>query len=240
MNKPNADSANTDSLPGGLDAFMSGWVMENLDDQLPARVVSYDAATNRAVLQPLVMIGMTDGSRKMRAQVSNIPVFRYGAGGFFIRHPVQPGDFGWIKANDRDISLVIQRGGQPDWPNTERRHNFSDAMFYPDTLKDWVVAPADAEAMTLQSLDGVSVVSVAPDNVEVRRGANIARVDDAQITATVGASSIIINAASITLTAGGSVLVISSAGVTHNGVSIGDTHRHDGVTPGVGNTGEPI
>ena len=177
MNKPNADSANNDSLAGGMDAFLAGWVRDNLDDMLPAVVVSYDPNKNRATLQPLVMIGTTDGSKKPRARIENVPVFRYGAGGFFQRFPVKAGDFGWIKANDRDISLVLQRGGQQDWPNTKRRHNFSDAMFYPDTIKGWVVAPADLEAMTLQSLDGNSVVSIEQDAIELRVGAQVLRLD---------------------------------------------------------------
>jgi len=177
MNKPNADSANNDSLAGGVDAFMSGWVRDNLDDMLPAVVVSYDPDKNRATLQPLVMIGTTDGSKKARARIENIPVFRYGAGGFFQRFPVKAGDFGWIKANDRDISLVLQRGGRQDWPNTKRRHNFSDAMFFPDTIKDWVVSGDDLEAMTLQSLDGNSVVSIAQDAIELRVGSQVLRLD---------------------------------------------------------------
>lgn len=182
MNKPNADSANTDSLAGGVDAFLSGWVRDNLDDMLPAVVVSYDPASNRATIKPLVMIGTTDGSKKSRATVSNIPVFRFGAGGFFQRYPVKAGDFGWLKANDRDISLVLQRGGQQDWPNTKRRHNFSDAMFFPDTIKDWIVAGADLEAMTLQSLDGNSVVSIAQDAIELRVGSQVLRLDESGLT----------------------------------------------------------
>ena len=182
MNKPNADSANTDSLAGGVDAFLSGWVRDNLDDMLPAVVVSYDPASNRATIKPLVMIGTTDGSKKSRATVSNIPVFRFGAGGFFQRYPVKAGDFGWLKANDRDISLVLQRGGQQDWPNTKRRHNFSDAMFFPDTIKDWIVAGADVDALTLQSLDGQSVVSIAQDAIELRVGSQVLRLDESGLT----------------------------------------------------------
>jgi hypothetical protein len=177
MNTPNTDSANTDSLAGGLDDHLSNWVRDNLDDQLPAIVVSYDEATNRAVIRPLVMVGTTDGSKKARATVSNIQVFRFGGGGFFMRQPLKAGDFGWLKACDRDISLVLQRGGQQDWPNTKRRHNFSDAMFYPDTIKGWVVAGADADAMTLQSLDGNSVVSIAQDAIELRVGSQVLRLD---------------------------------------------------------------
>lgn len=224
MNKPNADSANNDSLAGGVDAFMAGWVRDNLDDMLPAVVVSYDPDKNRAALQPLVMIGTTDGSKKPRARIENVPVFRYGAGGFFQRFPVKAGDFGWIKANDRDISLVLQRGGQQDWPNTKRRHNFSDAMFYPDTIKDWVVSPADLEAMTLQSLDGQSVVSIAADSVEVRQGATKTRTD----------------ATGITWTAGGHVMTMTAAGLFFDGKRIDNLHQHFNGTQPDGNTGVVI
>ncbi|RIQ09850.1 hypothetical protein D0837_18180, partial [Bordetella avium] len=83
---------------------------------------------NRAVVRPLIMVGTTDGRKISRGAIPNIPVFRFGGGGFFVRFPIKPGDFGWIKANDRDVSLMFQRGGQEDWPNTERLHSFSDAM----------------------------------------------------------------------------------------------------------------
>lgn len=228
MNKPNADSANDGSLPGQLDAFVAGWVRDNLDDMLPAIVEGYNPTTNRAVIRPLVMIGTTDGTKRSRATVSNIPVFRFGGGGFFQRYPIKVGDFGWLKANDRDISLVLQRGGQQDWPNTKRRHNFSDAMFFPDAIKDWVVAGADTDALTLQSLDGQSVVSVAADNIEVRQGASVFRVDGSTIT----------------LTASGEVFQVGPAGVTHNGTNIGDNHKHQGSPSappgGISDTGEPI
>lgn len=224
MNKPNADSANTDSLAGGVDAFLSGWVRDNLDDMLPAVVVSYDPASNRATIKPLVMIGTTDGSKKSRATVSNIPVFRFGAGGFFQRYPVKAGDFGWLKANDRDISLVLQRGGQQDWPNTKRRHNFSDAMFFPDTIKDWIVAGTDVDALTLQSLDGQSVVSIAADNVEVRQGATKTRTD----------------ATGITWTAGGHVMTMTAAGLFFDGTRIDNLHQHLNGTQPDGNTGVVI
>lgn len=224
MNKPNADSANTDSLAGGVDAFLAGWVRDNLDDMLPAVVVSYDPASNRATIKPLVMIGTTDGSKKSRATVSNIPVFRFGAGGFFQRYPVKAGDFGWLKANDRDISLVLQRGGQQDWPNTKRRHNFSDAMFFPDTIKDWIVAGADVDALTLQSLDGQSVVSIAADNVEVRQGATKTRTDTNGIT----------------WTAGGHVMTMTAAGLFFDGKRIDNLHQHLNGTRPDGNTGVVI
>ncbi|SUW69022.1 phage baseplate protein [Bordetella avium] len=116
---------------------------------LPATVVSYDDAINRAVVRPLIMVGTTDGRKISRGAIPNIPVFRFGGGGFFVRFPIKPGDFGWIKANDRDVSLMFQRGGQEDWPNTERLHSFSDAMFFPDTLKDWAIDGENSDALVI-------------------------------------------------------------------------------------------
>ena len=102
----------------------------NIDDMLPATVVSYDDTSNRAVVKPLVMMVTTAGKKVGRGALANIPVFRFGGGGFY-PHAGKTGDFGWLKANDRDISLIFQRGGLEDEPNTARLHTFSDAMFFP-------------------------------------------------------------------------------------------------------------
>lgn len=160
MNTPNVDNADTGNLAGVFRNALQEYLKWNQDDMLPAKVVSYDDATNRAVIKPLVMIKPTSGGKVSRTTVPNIPVFRFGGGGFFIRFPIKPGDFGWIKANDRDISLILQRGGQEDWGNTDRAHNFSDAMFFPDSLKDWVIDGENSDAMVIQSLDGSVCVAL--------------------------------------------------------------------------------
>ncbi|MEM8449379.1 Gp138 family membrane-puncturing spike protein, partial [Morganella morganii] len=162
MNKPNSDQANDGSLAGQFMAAFRNLLM-NIDDMLPATVVSYDDATNRAVIKPLVMMVTTEGKRIGRGALPNIPVFRFGGGGFFIRMPVKPGDFGWLKANDRDISLIFQRGGLEDEPNTARLHTFSDAMFFPDTLKGWVIDGKNADALVVQSTDGSVCLSLHND-----------------------------------------------------------------------------
>lgn len=157
--KPDIDQASEGSMAGTLAAFLRSMLME-VDDMLPATVASYDDATNRAVIKPLIMMGTTDGQKISRQSVPNIPVFRFGGGGFFIRFPIKPGDFGWLKANDRDISLMMQRGGMEDWPNTQRLHSFSDAMFFPDTLKEWAINGENADAMVIQSMDGSVCVAL--------------------------------------------------------------------------------
>lgn len=224
MNKPNSDIASESSLAGQLmGAFRN--LMMNTDDMLPATVVSYDDETNRAVIKPLVMMVSTEGQRISRAPVQNIPVFRFGGGGFFIRAPVKPGDFGWLKANDRDISLIFQRGGLEDEPNTHRMKTFSDAMFFPDSVKGWLIDGKNIDALVIQSLDGSVCLSLHGDK------------------AVIDAPAFEVNAPEIALN--GNVTVTgnsTSVGgtMTHNGKNIGANHQHSGVQPGSGNTGGPV
>lgn len=220
-NRPNTDAANDGSLSGQLDAALKSFFLNEFEGMLPATVVSYDDATNRAVIKPIVMIGTTSGGKVSRAQVAGIPVYRFGGGGFFMRFPIKPGDFGWLKANDRDISLVFQRGGLEDWPNTARMHKFSDAMFFPDTFKQWVISGENADKAVWQSMDGQTCISVG----------------DGEIKQQVGAVSITVSAAGI-------AMVSPPGTLTHNGRNVGDTHTHLGSPTAplgpVSNTGAPI
>lgn len=217
--KPDSDQAGRDELQGGVTEAIRRFFLNEFEGMLPARVVSYEDATNRATIKPLVMIGTTSGGKVSRASVPNIPVYRFGGGGFFMRFPIKPGDLGWLKANDRDISLIFQRGGQEDWPNTTRLHKFSDAMFFPDTFKSWVIDGADADAAVWQSMDGSTVISMR----------------DGEISMRAGGSEVVINSAQV---------AIISPLLTHNGVNVGSTHVHVGsptapngpVTP----TGTPV
>lgn len=219
-NKPNTDAADDGSLSGQLGAALKAFFLNQFEGMLPATVVSYNDQTNRAVIKPLVMLGTTSGAKVSRAQVSGIPVYRFGGGGFFMRFPIKAGDFGWIKANDRDISLVFQRGGLEDWPNTARMHKFSDAMFFPDTFKQWVISGENADKAVWQTMDGETCISLGAGEIKHKVGA-----------------------VSITASASGIALVSPPGTLTHNGINIGDTHTHVGPTtapPGpVSPTGAP-
>lgn len=220
---PNIDAADDGDMGAIMGAWLKTYIRENLDDMLPAKVVSYDDATNRATVQPLIMVGTTDGQKISRAGVFGVPVFRFGGGGFFMRFPIKAGDFGWLKANDRDTSLMFQRGGLEDWPNTERLHSFSDAMFFPDSLKGWAISGANANALVLQSLDGTVCLSlhsgkVAIDAPLIEINGNVAITGDLVVTGDTGIGGALSN----------------------NGMNVGFSHVHGGVQTGSGNTGTPI
>ncbi len=227
MSEPNLDPAHAGSLSGRMKQVLRNFLM-GVDDMLPAVVIEYDDTTNRATVKPLVMMGTTDGLKVSRAPVRGVPVLRLGGGGFFLRFPLRTGDFGWIKASDRDISLVLQGQGQEDWPNTARLHSFSDALFIPDTVRDWAIAGEDGAAVVIQSMDGSTKVALSDGEVRISAP-----------TVTITASDMTIAAATaitgdVTITGN----VATEGELTNNGVSVGSTHTHGGGTLD-GNTGVP-
>jgi hypothetical protein len=138
MAKPTApissrDLGNDNYLPGLLDQIMSDFLKQRIDDSLPAIVISFDSEKNRVTVQPLIRMLQSDGTEVSRGTLS-VPVFSYGTGQMSLRFNLSAGDLGWIKANDRDISLFLQ-SLKEEGPNTLRRHDFSDALFYPDAMR---------------------------------------------------------------------------------------------------------
>lgn len=182
MSQNDIEQSSKNSLPSVLRDFLSAWQRDEIDDMLPAKVISYNDSTNRAIIKPLVQMGTADGRKIDRPNQVNVPVFRFGGGGFFIRMPIKPGDFGWLKANDRDISLIMQRGGLEDWPNTLRTHDFNDSMFFPDSLKGWAIDGSYSNSLVIQSLSGGAVFAVSDNEIELKVGSQILNLSSAGLT----------------------------------------------------------
>lgn len=163
---PSRDPANDDSILGMLRNVLDKFLL-GVDDMLPAQVVAFDRASNRAQVQPLVMLLTTNGDKVQRAQVASVPVMQLGAGGFVLNFNLKPGDFGYIKANDRDISLVMQSGNMSG-PNTLRKHSFEDGIFIPVIDRDFVIDPEDSENAIWQTKDGMVNLALWSEFVKIR------------------------------------------------------------------------
>lgn len=138
--------------------------MLDVDDMLPARIVSFDRDTNRAQVEILYMVTMTDGSLNGMLAPAEVPTLTVGGGGFVLSFPLKSGDLGWIKASDRDISLFLQEyNAQPG--NTPRIHSFEDSVFIPDVMRGWVNPEPDGAS--LQTLDGTTRVTLKGGEVKV-------------------------------------------------------------------------
>lgn len=220
-NPPSTNPADEGSLAGVLRSALDKF-LQNVDDMLPAEVVAFDAAANRVEVQPLVLMGTTDGQRLSRARIASLPVFRIGAGGGMLSFPIKAGDLGWIKATDRDLSMFYQSLGEA-FPNTRRFHSFQDAFFIPDAMRRANPTGDDAERIVMAWDDGSRVV-IGQGVVEVHGVASVKVV----------APAIALEGA-VTIT--GPLAV--SGGVTGADGIVLESHRHLGVTPGTGTSQGP-
>lgn len=165
-NQPSQNPAELGTFQGLFKAVLRKF-LQGVDDMLPARVISYDRATNRAKVQPMVALLTTGGESVSRAPVASVPVFQIGGGNFLMNFNLLPGDLGWIKANDRDISLFCQSYAEQT-PNTARLHSFQDAVFFPHIMEDYVISEADAENCVLQNRNGSVKISLGGNTVTIK------------------------------------------------------------------------
>lgn len=159
--------ANDGSLAGAFKEIL-GKFLAGVDDMLPAVVIAYDRDLNRVTVRPLIQLLKTDNTLLNRAEVASVPVLNIGGGHGVLSFNILPGDLGWIKASDRDISLFLQSEAAEDIPpNTLRKHNFSDSLFIPDQFKKWTLQPGDESATVLQTLDGLTRIAIDSNGVRV-------------------------------------------------------------------------
>ena len=225
----------------GMLRLVLGKHLQHVDDMLPAQVIAYDATTNRARVQPLIAVVTTDNIVINRAQIASVPVAQWGAGGFVLRFPVSPGDLGWIKANDRDISLFKQTY-KNSAPNTQRKHSFEDAVFFPDTfLKGVTINGEDGANAVLQNFDGSVRIAIWPDKVKVTAPSVLIDTPTATFTGDVTVAKTInvqnSDGSSTPCQINGNVN--ATGDVIAGGISL-QTHVHSGVTGGSADTGPPV
>src|SRR5271154_3225579 len=102
-NNPSINPSDENTLAGGVQ-FAFSKLFQNVNGMLPAQVVAFDRNANRVQVQPLIAMVTTDGTTISRPQIASIPVLILGGGNFMLNFNLNPGDLGWILANDRDIS----------------------------------------------------------------------------------------------------------------------------------------
>lgn len=214
---PSHDPSGADE-PVGAIPFLIEKRLQSFDDMLPARVVQVNRAANRAEVRPLIQLIRTDGTLVDRDTIASIPIMVAGGGGFMLNFNVQPGDLGWIKASDRDISLFLQ-GYTAAPPNTEAIHVFSNAVFIPDVMRGFTVAGEDSAAAVLQSLDGSVKISLNNSRIKL----TAPQVEIVATTSITGNTTI-----TGTLDVSGN---ITGAEVYAGDVPLGN-HGHEGVTSG--------
>lgn len=180
MPNQNSPSRNLDAdsnMPGVLDLAIRKALLDN-DDMLPARIISWDSNKNRAQVEILYKVTMTNGDVHDMEAPAEVPTLVLGTGALVLVWPLKPGDLGWIKATDRDITLFLQSYKKENGL-TPRIHCFEDGIFIPDTMKGFIMA--DKNAACLQSLDGKTSVAVKAESITLTVGSTWFKVTDAGV-----------------------------------------------------------
>lgn len=164
-NNPDIDPANNESLAGTL-RFAFYKMLQGVNGMLPAEVISYDRTNNRVQVQLLIAVVSTGGAQISRPQIASIPVLLLGGGDFFMSFNLNPGDLGWVIANDRDISLFLQTYSQAA-PNTGRIKSFSDGVFIPSVMTGYTIAGGDLGKAILQNLDGTVKITLETGKITI-------------------------------------------------------------------------
>lgn len=157
--------ANDDTLIGVFREILKK-NLQQTDDLIPARVVSFDRDANRVTVQPMIQIIDTDGNHISRAQQTNMPVLLMGGGDFLLSFNLPAGSLGWIKSSDRDLSLFL-REYQESPPNTYRLHSFEDGLFIPDVMTGVTFASEDSAALVIQNKSGTVRISLNDDRIKL-------------------------------------------------------------------------
>lgn len=210
--EPSINPADESTLAGVIKTAVNK-AMQSFDVMLPVEVVSYDRATNRATVRHLVQMQGSNGEKVSRAPVASVRVYQFGNGKFSMSLPIKPGDKGWLKAADRDLS-IFQQTMNEDAPNTARMHSFEDSLFMPDAMTQGDAPAGQGDKVVIGNVSGSTFLSF----------------DDSGFQVTVGGVTMTVTAAGVDINGGY---------VKSNGKRIDDTHVHLDVTPGPATTGVP-
>lgn len=125
--------------------------LRGLHTSMPGKVERYDAANQRADIQPMIQeLQPTREGQELRETLSvlpNVPMLFPRSGGFFFTMPVNPGDLVTLIFNERSTDKYKSLQGRDVVdPDDFRMHSLSDAVaipgFYPfpRRLKDSGIA----------------------------------------------------------------------------------------------------
>lgn len=138
---------------------------------MPGRIESYDAATQKADVQPLLKREQQaiDGDLiETLPIIPSVPVAFPRFGDHRITFPVAKGDFCVLMFSEASIDAVqASQSGQPVDPGTYERHNLSDAIAHVGWAPDSAaLAPTDADDITIGK-DGGAAIHIGRDMVNL-------------------------------------------------------------------------
>lgn len=159
-----------------------------LHTSMPGHIVSYDAATQRATVQPALMI-VRKGERAVhRPPIVDAPVFHPAGGGFISHFPLIKGDPVWLVFSERGIQTWKQNIAGEAMPDRGHFFNEGDAVVFHGLRPS--ASPEITDGISIQTDDGTTRITIQDGRV-------IVNAENVEIQ---GATQIVINGGNVVIT----------------------------------------
>ncbi len=140
-------------------------VLNSVETQLPAKIVSYDAATRKAQVQILTNIKNEEDEYLQIPVLLDVPVDIPSGGGFYSHFPLKAGDLGRINIFSKDIDNYKSFGDSINVDNESNFKNFSNAIFVKDFQPfNKTLAGISNDNLVIGREDGKFLLEFTPDN----------------------------------------------------------------------------
>ncbi len=193
-------------------------VRSDINTTVPGKVVSYNPATNRAVVIPSLPRKLANGVELAPPQIVEVPVMftTSGMGGkqASLTFPIAPGD--GVKLDFSQRSIEDWLSGSNVAPTDPRQFDLSDCIATPGLNSAGVVGDAENVVLRMDQ----STVTLKPDNTIVLGNANGSITIAPDGTITLKGTSVIVDTPANTFAA--------------------ETHRHTGVRAGPDTSSVPV
>jgi Phage protein Gp138 N-terminal domain len=189
--------------------------LSDINTSTPGEIVSYNAATNRAVVRPSLPKKLDNGDVLTAPNIVEVPVQFHGsnAGGASFTFPLKPGDPVNLSFQQRSMEGYLK--GSKDAPDDPRQFDLSDCVAIPGGGASGIVGHADNVVLKF----GNANVTLHPDGMIVLgNGGGSITIDSG--------GNMTLKAASIQIDAGGKQFNL-------------EHHKHKDTQPGGGLSGEP-
>ncbi len=114
-----------DMVKAGIKKYIRGlWV------GMPGSLESYDHATRKGTVKPLIQEPNQAGTLLPLKPIVNVPVHMPGGQRAGLHLPPAVGDTGWISFSHRSMEIWLDRGGDAP-PGDPRIMDMTDAVFWP-------------------------------------------------------------------------------------------------------------
>lgn len=187
-----------------------------VNTNMPAKIVSYNPATNRAVVIPSLPKRLASEEPLDPSQIVEVPMVFHSSGGgkASLTFPMQPSDGVMLSIQQRSLEGWLD--GKETMPDDPRQFDLSDSVAIPGCQSTGIVGHPEDVVLKFDK----TFVTLKKDNILVMGNDKASITIDAAGNMTIQAQSIQINtpARSFVL----------------------ETHRHDNVQNGPGNSGMPL